>query len=61
MYKAKNPKTGKIQTAYFIDDFYGLHQYAVAFRKDGHDAKINESFASQEYETYPINEIEQSE
>ena len=27
----KNPKTGKWEDAYWLDDFYGPHQYAVRF------------------------------
>lgn len=34
----KNPKTGKMQTAYCIDDFYGSHIYGYGFRKDGNNA-----------------------
>jgi len=33
--KAINPKTRQTQEAWFIDDFYGQRQYAVAFRRDG--------------------------
>ena len=34
----KNPKTGKTQVAYCIDDFYSSHIYGYGFRKDGKDA-----------------------
>lgn len=33
--KAINPKTEKVQSAIFIDDFYGRHRYGVTFKKDG--------------------------
>ncbi len=41
----KNPKTGKIVKALFLDDYYGEHRYGVGFRKDGKDVtfKINEA------------------
>jgi hypothetical protein len=29
--KAYNPKTGKIEDASYIDDYFGKHQYGVAF------------------------------
>jgi hypothetical protein len=34
----KNPKTGKTQKAWCIDDYYGPHRYGYFFRKDGIDA-----------------------
>ena len=43
--KAVNPKTGKEELAWFLDDFYGRHQYAVRFKDGG---------------TYPIEEIQPS-
>jgi hypothetical protein len=36
--KLKNPKTGKMQKAYCIDDYFGSHIYGYGFRKDGKDA-----------------------
>lgn len=33
--KFKNPKTGKLQECYCIDNFYGSHIYGYGFRKDG--------------------------
>jgi len=33
--KAINPETGKLQSAIFIDVYYGKHSYGVGFRKDG--------------------------
>lgn len=57
--KAINPKTKQIQEAWFIDDFYGQHQYAVAFRKDGEDAIFsNKMHGRDEYDFYPIYEVE---
>jgi len=41
--KAKNPVTGEVEEANFLDDFYGEHQYAVRF-KDG--------------KTYPTTDLE---
>ena len=35
--KAKNPKTGKMQKACFLDDYYGNHKYGIGFKKDGTD------------------------
>ncbi len=29
--KARNPKTGAIEDAEFLDDFYGKHKYGVRF------------------------------
>ena len=36
--KLKNPKTGKEQIAWCIDDFYAEHIYGYFFKKDGKDA-----------------------
>ena len=33
----KNPKTGKAQKAWAIDDYFGQHQYGYFFRKNGKD------------------------
>lgn len=38
--RAINPQTKKIQSAIFVDDFNGSHQYGVAFRKDGLDTGL---------------------
>lgn len=46
--QAINPKTGKMQSALFVDDFYGRHQYAVAFRKDGKDSRIEDDLSSEQ-------------
>ena len=32
--KAKHPETGEVEPAFFIDDYYGKHEYGVKF-KDG--------------------------
>ncbi len=57
--KAINPKTMKIQEAWFIDDFYGQHQYGVAFRKDGDNAVFNTNkIERDEYDIYPIFQVE---
>ena len=37
----KNPKTGKMQKCYCIDDYFGSHKYGYAFPKDGSDADFN--------------------
>jgi hypothetical protein len=57
--KATNPKTKKIQEAWFIDDFYGQHQYAIAFRKDGEDVVFSaDKIKLNKYDVYPIYEVE---
>lgn len=58
---AINPKTNKKQIAMFIDDYFGHHQYAVAFRKDGQDATIADTVNPETYNVYPIDEIEEKE
>jgi len=40
--RLKNPKTGKMQKAFCIDDYYGKHRYGYAFRKDGKDAGLED-------------------
>ena len=58
--KASNPKTRKVQSAIFIDDFYGHYRYGVAFRKDGLDAKFDDlkrGIDLTECEIYPLEEI----
>ena len=58
--KAINPKTLKIQDAWFIDDFYGQHQYGVAFRKDGGDAVFSaDKIVRDEYDIYPVFQVDQ--
>jgi len=37
-----NPKTGKEQKCFAIDDFYGSHQYGYGFPKDGSDADFKD-------------------
>lgn len=32
---AKHPKTGKWERAYWVDDYYGRHNYGVIFNSDG--------------------------
>jgi hypothetical protein len=39
--KLTNPKTGKKQKAFCIDDYYGRHRYGYGFPKDGSDANFN--------------------
>jgi hypothetical protein len=56
--KAINPKTGKKQIAGFIDDFYGIHQYGVLFKKDGKNfgwGTIN----LEDYDAYRIEEVKE--
>lgn len=58
--KAINPTTKKVQSAIFIDDFYGHYRYGAAFRKDGLDAKFDDlkgKIDLTEYEVYPLEEI----
>lgn len=37
----KNPKTGKMQKAFCIDDYYGSHAYGYGFPLDGSDADFS--------------------
>lgn len=39
--KLKNPKTGKMQIAFCLDDYFGSRKYGFGFRKDGGDVKGN--------------------
>jgi hypothetical protein len=56
--KVKNPKTGKMVKAFFIDDFYGSHRYGIGFRKDGKDAKLDDLNSSlKDCEFYPLEKI----
>ena len=56
--KAINPKTGKLQLALFIDDYYGSHRYGVGFKNDGTDANLYDiQNIDSEYTIYPIEEI----
>lgn len=57
--KAINPKTMKIQETWFIDDFYGQHQYGVAFGKDGREAVFNaDKIEIDEYDIYPVFQVD---
>ena len=56
---AKNPKTNKIIKAFFLDDYFGSHKYAVAFKKDGKDAdweRVNS--IKKDCDIYSIDKIE---
>jgi hypothetical protein len=55
--EAVNPKTGKKVKAYFIDDYYGKHQYAIAFRRDDTDADITDGLIYLDYDFYKESEI----
>jgi hypothetical protein len=55
---AFNPKTKKIQSAIFIDDYYGKHRYAVGFRKDGGEINIRDNIIKSECEIYPLEQID---
>jgi len=37
-----NPKTGKKQKCFALDDFYGRHEYGYGFPKDGSDADFKD-------------------
>jgi len=37
-----NPKTGKTQKAWCIDDYFGQHRYGYFFRRDGKDADFKD-------------------
>ena len=54
---AINPKTGKAQSALFIDDYYGSHRYGVGFKNDGTESNIFEKIETSEYTIYPLEEI----
>lgn len=47
-----NPKTKELREALFIDDYYGKHRYARAFRKDGKDADFDTKL--EDCDVYPI-------
>jgi len=55
--KAKNPETGKMQVALFLDNYYGSHSYGVAFRRDGEDADITKAINIREFKVYKENKI----
>jgi len=40
---AKNPETGEVEQAEFLDDYYGRHEYGVRFEDGG---------------IYPIDDVE---
>ncbi len=55
---AIDPEDSKARKAWFIDDYYGQHNYGVAFRKDGKDAIFeNRPINRDEYCIYPIEQI----
>ena len=56
---AINPITKETQLALFIDDYFGHHQYAVAFRKDGDDVSITEVVNEDTHDIYPLDQIEE--
>lgn len=57
----KNPKTGKLQSATFIDNYYDHRRYAVAFRKDGEDSNIQDEISADTHDIYPVEEIEEKQ
>jgi hypothetical protein len=60
--EAINPKTEQTQEAWFIDDFYGQHQFAVAFRKDREGAVFNSNkIKIDEYDIYPLHTVKTPE
>lgn len=58
---AINPKTKNNQVALFIDDYFGHHQYAVAFRKDGKDSEIMDEVSKETHEIYRKEEVEEKQ
>jgi hypothetical protein len=40
--KLTNPKTGKKQKCFALDDYYGPHRYGYGFPVDGSDAQFND-------------------
>lgn len=55
--EAINPKTGKSQSALYIDDYYGSHRYGVGFKNDGSDASLYDTIDRDSYTVYPLEEI----
>ncbi len=55
--KTKNPKTKKIQMAVWIEDFFGPLKYAVCFRKDGRDSKLEDDFNRRDHDIYKEEEL----
>ena len=53
--KLKHPKTGKMQVALCIDNYYGDHIYGYGFRKDGQDAKILDGYNNVEFFNFEDN------
>ena len=58
---AINPKTKNKQVALFLDDYFGHHQYAVAFRKDGNDSEIMDEVSKETHEIYRVEEVEEKQ
>ena len=56
---AINPKTKKEQIALFIDDYFGRHQYAVAFRKDGENSELMDDVSEGMHDIFRIDEVEE--
>lgn len=54
--KLKNPKTGKMQIALCIDDYFAPRVYGFGFRKDGKDANIINGFNEEDFEFYKFDE-----
>lgn len=56
---AINPKTKKKQIALCIDDYFGHHQYAVAFRKDGENSELMDDVSEGTHDIFRIDEVEE--
>jgi hypothetical protein len=52
----ENPKTGKMEPAAWLDDFYGKHRYAIRF-KDGGTYHADDDH----YEVKPMNEYDRDD
>jgi len=56
--KLKNPKTGKMQKAFCIDNYFGRRIYGYGFRRDGKDADFERDFIpSKECDFYKFEEL----
>lgn len=61
----KNPKTGKEQDVWCIDDWFGRHKYGYFFKKNGGDCKFKDfdGFAitpEDKYDIYKWEDIKES-
>lgn len=60
--KATNPKTGKVQSAIFLDNYFGPRWYGIAFKNDGTAAVYEEIVSGKKldlsgYTVYKAEEV----